>query len=256
MPSESSFLPSLRNLLNEVPTPGQRLDQLVQPSIESIGLMFSSPPEIHVGKDGYECIKSPLNENQRRILQGIAHGTILKRCPPGNNYIVPKRASQSGVPFEEAPDFIVCLSPQGPLAEKFADFMPPNYATQYKAQGSSFQIYLHCNPKDARPTLPICFTIPFISADPADIALSLPGVSIARLLTQEQNVLVNANSFIENPLLGTDIQVIKVNLFVSIVIHLATDCVDRGPLISAFRFTGTRITAWISRSLWSVIMGS
>ncbi|KAK0453094.1 hypothetical protein EV421DRAFT_1730231 [Armillaria borealis] len=176
----------IRNMiLQKAPTPGQQLDRLVQPSIESIGIILSSPPEIHVGNDGYECIKGPLNQNQRRIWQGIAHGTILKRCPPGNNYIVPKRAPQPGVPFEEAPDSIVCLSPQGPLAQEFSDFTLPNYATKYKAQ-----------------------------ADPADIALNLPGVSIARLLTQEQNVLVNANSFIENSLLGTDVQIIKVNLFV------------------------------------------
>ncbi|KAK0231312.1 hypothetical protein IW262DRAFT_475415 [Armillaria fumosa] len=256
MSSESVHLPSLRTLLNTAPTPGQQLDRLVQPSIESIGIMLSSPPEIHVGTDGYECIQGPLNQNQRRILQGIAHGTILKRCPPGNNYIVPKRAPQLGVPFEETSDYLVCLSPQGPLAQEFADFTPPNYATQYKAQGSSFQIYLHRNPKDTRSTLPICSAIPFISADPTDITLNLPGVSIARLLAQEQNVLVNANSFMENSSLGTDVQIIKVNLFVSIFVHLASDGVDHRPLISVSRFKDVRITAWVSVSLLSVIMGS
>ncbi|KAK0231309.1 hypothetical protein IW262DRAFT_475180 [Armillaria fumosa] len=159
MPSEGFFLPSLRNLLDvrtlnmflnylpirnmffqEVPTPGQRLDQLVQPSIESIGIMFSSPPEIHVGTDGYECIKGPLNQNQRRIWQGMARGTILKRCPPGNNYIVPKRAPQLGVPFEEAHGSIVCLSPQGRSPKNLLTSRRPTtrHNTRHKAHLSRF----------------------------------------------------------------------------------------------------------------------
>ncbi|PBK90365.1 hypothetical protein ARMGADRAFT_1032411 [Armillaria gallica] len=69
----------------------------------------------------------------------------------------------------------------------------------YKAQGNSFYVYLHRLLGDPRSTIPFRLTIPFISSDTIDRALGLPGVSILRLLAQERDVLVNANSFIPPP---------------------------------------------------------
>ncbi len=91
------------------------------------------------------------------------------------------------------------------------------YTQSTKAQALTFHLFLHRNPKDERSTLPIYSVIPFISADPMDNALNLPGVSIARLLSKEQDILVNANSFIEDPKLGSDIQALKVNIIVRIL---------------------------------------
>ncbi len=91
------------------------------------------------------------------------------------------------------------------------------YTQSTKAQAPTFHLFLHRNPKDERSTLPIYSVIPFISADPMDSALNLPGVSIARLLSKEQDILVNANSFIEDPTLGSDIQALKVNIIVRIL---------------------------------------
>ncbi|PBK84959.1 hypothetical protein ARMGADRAFT_1036672 [Armillaria gallica] len=202
MSSEKATLPPIKDLLRVcglvalkkpfsytfsifqlVPTPGQQLGQLVQPDCASIGVMLASPAVINIKSDGHECIKGPLTQNQRHIFQGKAHGSVLKHCPPGNNYVVPKK-------------WLVTI------------------VISTKAQAPTFQLFLHRNPKDERSTLPIYSVIPFISADPMDSALNLPGVSIARLLSKEQDILVNANSFIEDPTLGSDIQALKVNIII------------------------------------------
>ncbi|PBK59675.1 hypothetical protein ARMSODRAFT_982871 [Armillaria solidipes] len=231
MSSEKTTLPPIKNLLRVcglialekpfphtlstsqlVPTPGQQLGQLVQPDCASIGVMLASPAVINIKSDGHECIKGPLTQNQRHIFQGKAHGSVLKRCPPGNNYIVPKkRAVTLGAATTGVCNDALCLLPDAAFHKNLVN----SQSLSTKAQGPSFRLFLHRNSKDERSTLPIYSVIPFISADPTDGALNLPGVSIARLLTKEQGILVNANSFIEDPTLGSDIQALKVNIIIN-----------------------------------------
>ncbi|SJL16972.1 uncharacterized protein ARMOST_20509 [Armillaria ostoyae] len=212
IPLEKSF-PHTYSMSQLVPTPGQQLGRLVQPDCASIGVMLASPAAINIDSDGHECIKGPLTQNQRHIFQGKAHGSVLKRCPPGNNYVVPKiQAVTLGAAMTGVCNEALCLLPEAQFHKNLVNSPSLAYTQSTKAQGPSFRLFLHRNPKDERSTLPIYSIIPFISADPMDNALNLPGVSIARLLTKEQNILVNANSFIEDPTLGSDIQVLKVNI--------------------------------------------
>ncbi|KAK0221266.1 hypothetical protein IW262DRAFT_1459439 [Armillaria fumosa] len=215
MSSEKITLPPINNLLRSVPTPGQQLGQLVQPHCALIGVMLSSPAVININSKEHECIKGPLTQNQRHIFQGKLHGTVLKRCPPGNNYIVPKkRVPNLGVVTTGVCNNALCLLPDAAFHKNLINSQPLVYAKSTKAQGSSFQLFLYRNPKDERSTLPIYSVIPFISADHTDRTLNLPGISIARLLTKERDILLNANSFIEDHMLGSDIQVLKVNIII------------------------------------------
>ncbi|KAK0212082.1 hypothetical protein DFS33DRAFT_1278921 [Desarmillaria ectypa] len=77
----------------------------------------------------------------------------------------------------------------------------------FKARGNSFSVYLHRRLGDKRSTIPVRATVPFISSDPIDRALGLPGVSISRLLGQEPDILVNANSFIPYPPPGFKVEI-------------------------------------------------
>ncbi|KAK0482882.1 hypothetical protein EDD18DRAFT_1112517 [Armillaria luteobubalina] len=167
--------------------------------------------EINIDSDGHQCIQGPLNQNQQHIFQGMAHGSVLKHCPPGNNYIVSKRevATLGGVMIL-ACNKAFCLLQNA----EFHRSLVNSRGLSTKAQGPSFWLFLHRNPKDEHSTLPIHSIIPFISANPTDRVLNLPGISIARLLTKEQDILVNGNSFIQNPTLSSDIQVLKVNIII------------------------------------------
>ncbi|PBK84966.1 hypothetical protein ARMGADRAFT_1087868 [Armillaria gallica] len=212
MSSEKITLPTINNLLRSVPTPGQQLGRLVQPDCALIGVMLASPAVISIDSDGHQCIKGPLTQNQRHIFQGKAHGSVLKHCPRGNNYVVPKkRLVTIGTATTGVCNEAFCLLPDAVFHKNLVCF--PSLST--KAQAPTFQLFLHRNPKDERSTLPIYSVIPFISADPMDSTHNLPGVSIARLLSKEQDILVNANSFIEDPTLGSDIQVLKVNIIIT-----------------------------------------
>ncbi|KAK0477516.1 hypothetical protein EDD18DRAFT_1114663 [Armillaria luteobubalina] len=201
-----------------VPTPGQQLGQLVQPNCTSIGVMRTSPAVINIDSDGHQCIQGPLNQNQQHIFQGMAHGSVLKHCIVApvlsslrGTTIVPKReVATLGGAMILACNKAFCLLQNA----EFHRSLVNSRGLSTKAQGPSFRLFLHRNPKDKRSTLPIHSIIPFISADPTDRALNLPGVSIAWLLTKEQDILVNGNSFIQNPMLGSDIQVLKVNIII------------------------------------------
>ncbi|PBK84950.1 hypothetical protein ARMGADRAFT_1087853 [Armillaria gallica] len=209
MSSEKIMLPPLTVCyMFAVPTPGQQLRQLVQPKGTSIGVMLTSPAVINIDSDGHECIEAPLRTNDIYFKEWL--------MPPGNNYVVPKkRAVFLGGTTTGVCNQALCLFPEAGFHRSLVNSPSLVYTQSTKAQGSSFRLFLHRNPKDERSTLPICSVIPFISADPVDSALDLPGVSIARLLSKEQDILVNANSFIEDPTLGSDIQVLKVNIIIT-----------------------------------------
>ncbi|KAK0243600.1 hypothetical protein EDD85DRAFT_931962 [Armillaria nabsnona] len=188
-----------------VPSPGQQLGRLVQPDCASIGVMLTSPAVISIDSEGHQCIKGPLSQNQRHIFQGMAHGSVLKRCVRRRPEFAMRRFACCPMPHFTR----IWLVP-GHFNRKILEV----YTQSTKAQVPTFQLFLHRNPKDERSTLPIYSVIPFISADPTEMALNLPGVSIARLLTKERDILVNANGFIEDPTLGNDIQVLKVNIII------------------------------------------
>ncbi|KAK0482850.1 hypothetical protein EDD18DRAFT_1112485 [Armillaria luteobubalina] len=171
--------------------------------------------EININLKEHECIIGPLTQNQRHIFQGELYGTVLKRCPPGNNYIVPKkRVANLAAATTGACSDALCLLPDAAFHKNLINSQSLVYAKSNKAQGTSFQLFLHRNRTDERSTLPIYSVIPFISADHTDTTLNLPGISIARLLTKERDILLNANSFIEDHMLGSDIQVLKVNIII------------------------------------------
>ncbi|KAK0202280.1 hypothetical protein DFS33DRAFT_1444727 [Desarmillaria ectypa] len=215
MSSEKTRLPPIKSLLRMVPTPGQQLGELVQPKCSSVGVMLTSPAVITIGSDGYESIEGPLTQNQRHIFQGRAHGSVLKRCPPGNNYVVPKRPPLDVVARTTgACDEKLCLSPEGAFHTAMVNSQPLVYTRYMRTECASFRMFLHQNPKDRRSTLPIYSVIPFISPDSKDSPLKLPGISISRLLSKERDILVNANSFIEETTLGSNMQVINVNIII------------------------------------------
>ncbi|KAK0212111.1 hypothetical protein DFS33DRAFT_1482084 [Desarmillaria ectypa] len=81
-------------------------------------------------------------------------------------------------------------------------------------QGKSFRIYLHPIKGDQRSVIRVASTISFISADPADRALGLPGVSISRLLSKEPDILVNANNYFPSKAFGIVLYAIIVEITV------------------------------------------
>ncbi|PBK59216.1 hypothetical protein ARMSODRAFT_807388 [Armillaria solidipes] len=203
MPSQNNKLPPFAELCHElnVPAPPKtQLADLIQPNVGPIPPLYLSPPVINVGSHGYQVIQGPLNHDQQWLLQGRALGTVFKNCPPGNNYWMTKdrqaplhESSMCYTSDNRSPGGYCWILRQARIYTKQIDMRP------YKAQGNGFYVYLHRLLGDPCSTIPFRLTIPFISSDTIDKALGLPGVSISRLLAQEPDVLVNANSFIPPP---------------------------------------------------------
>ncbi|KAG7441006.1 uncharacterized protein BT62DRAFT_1046595 [Guyanagaster necrorhizus] len=200
MSSENITLPSFATLCQSlnVPHPSSELGSLVQPNTGRIALLYTSPPVLVIGSNGYQCIQGPLNYDQQWLLQGRASGFVLKNLRPGNYCEMGKQ------PTEWAPehDAVRCRINTSTSTEpgqscfvwnvRRIHFSPSTDAP--KAQGNFFRVYLHRPEGDNHSRIPVLSTVPFISADLTDIALGLPGVSIARILAKEPDILVNANS--------------------------------------------------------------
>ncbi|KAK0212078.1 hypothetical protein DFS33DRAFT_613 [Desarmillaria ectypa] len=213
MPSERVTLPSFAELCQSLnrPHPPQPRGTLVQPNAGPT----SPPPVINVNSYGHKVIQGPVSHDQCWLeqIQGIAY----KNCPPGYDYAM-RKPLETWPPAHERQwcHLFTCdesgeycsLLQQGTIA-------PQTYIDPLKTLGNSYRIYLHRPKGDKRNTLPVLKTIPFISADPSDRALGLPGVSISRLIAKEPDILVNANSFGLNPRMISSMN--KLNIEVRVV---------------------------------------
>ncbi|KAK0221230.1 hypothetical protein EDD85DRAFT_264910 [Armillaria nabsnona] len=206
MSSEIFTLPPFANLCQSlhVPPPSQRQGVLVQPNIGPIPPLYTSPPVINVGSDGYEVIQGPLNHDQRWMLQGRSSfpGEVLMNVPSGNHFIMLKgHGPTSYCEPVQSSDKCYVPSTQQPGGYCFILRHQRSVVQQLKirprkAHGNSFVVYLHRPLGDQRSTIPVQGAIPFISTDTME---GLPGVSISRLLCEEPGILVNANSVIQPP---------------------------------------------------------
>lgn len=81
------------------------------------------------------------------------------------------------------------------LLNRWSPF-PRIYVDSLKTQGKSYTVYLHRPKWDERTSLPVLKSIPFISNDPTDQELGLPGISLIRLLAMEPGILDDSDSVV------------------------------------------------------------
>ncbi|PBK59255.1 hypothetical protein ARMSODRAFT_1027542 [Armillaria solidipes] len=209
MSSENFTLPPFANLCESlnVPPPSQRQGVPVQPNMGPIPPFYTSAPEINIGSDGYEVVQGPLNHDQRWMLQGRSSfpSEVLMNVPSGSHYIMLKGHGPTSY-CEPVRSSDKCYVPSTQqlggycfILQQQRTFVQQLNIRPYKAHGNGFIVYLHRPLGDQRSTIRVRGAIPFISTDTMDRALGLPGVSIGRLLCQEPDILVNANSVIQPP---------------------------------------------------------
>ncbi|KAK0209471.1 hypothetical protein IW262DRAFT_1486467 [Armillaria fumosa] len=213
MSSENFTLPHFADLCEtfNVPPPSRRRGDVVQPNVPGpITPLYTSPPVINFGPDGYHVIQGPLNHDQQGMLQSqfSIPDAMLKNISPKNHYAVPKMHGPTShgepvrssdkcyVPFTRQPGGN-CFMLQ--LQRPFFDSEQRSIRPRTEARGNNFVVYLHRPQGDQRSTIPFRGSIPFISTDAMDRALGLPGVSISRLFSEEPGILVNANGIFSFP---------------------------------------------------------
>ncbi|KAK0468854.1 hypothetical protein IW261DRAFT_1012366 [Armillaria novae-zelandiae] len=148
-------------------------------------------PIITVNQHGHQKIPGPLGPKHQWLKKAL--GAVHENCPPGNYYALLKH-SEPYPPREKdeysASGCCSLIKRGGPIAQF--------YIKALKTRGRSYTVYLHRPKSDDRENLPVLKSIPFISSDPSDQELGLPGVSMPRLLATEPGILADSNSVILN----------------------------------------------------------
>ncbi|PBK59200.1 hypothetical protein ARMSODRAFT_1090905 [Armillaria solidipes] len=181
-PSASPTPPPVNNHHPE-PLPGNR----VQPNAEP-----APPPIITVNHHGHQKIPGPLGPEHQWLKQAL--GVVHENRPLGHGYPVPKPSETWPPPHEkhDCSDFGRCS-----FLSRWSPF-PRTYVDPLKNQGKSYTVYLHRPKWDERTSLPVLKSILFISNDPGDQELGLPGVSVTRLLAMEPGILADSDSVVLN----------------------------------------------------------
>ncbi|KAK0209480.1 hypothetical protein IW262DRAFT_1468732 [Armillaria fumosa] len=148
-------------------------------------------PIITVNHHGHQKIPGPLGPEHQWLKQSL--GAVYENCPPGNYYAVLKPSEIYPPHEKEECSASGCCS----LIKRGSPF-PQFYVDALKTRGKSYTVYLHRPKWDDRKSLPVLKSIPFISDDPSDQELGLPGVSVPRLLATEPDILAASNSVIRN----------------------------------------------------------
>ncbi|PBK90357.1 hypothetical protein ARMGADRAFT_1082637 [Armillaria gallica] len=188
MPSERVTLPSFSELERSLNA---------QRDAESNS---SNSPVIIVDRGSCQIIQGPLDRQQFCWL-AEARGIVYENCPPGHGYAIKKHpATWPPANSQEA-----CGTRSGKNPEKYCDILQRGTFSREvivdlsMTRRSSYRVCLHRPIKHHNlRSFNVLKTIPFISADPKDRALGLPGVSVSRLLHKEPNILLNANMSISS----------------------------------------------------------
>ncbi len=121
--------------------------------------------------------------------------------PPGHGYAIRKHPAT----WPPANSQEVCGTRSGKNPEKYCDILQQGTFSRKvivdlsMTRRSSYRVCLHRPIKHHNlRSFNVLKTTPFISADPKDRALGLPGVSVSRLLDKEPNILLNANMSISS----------------------------------------------------------
>ncbi|KAK0209476.1 hypothetical protein IW262DRAFT_1486472 [Armillaria fumosa] len=164
---------------------------IAQPNVES----NSSSPLITVNYNGHQVVKGPLDYHQFGWLSEV-RGIVYQNCLPEHGYAI-KKPPVTWPPLNTRE---ACRSGSGKSPEVSCDILkqgtfPRKVVVNLSmTQGSSYRVFLHRPQQpNIRRDFNVFKSIPFISADPKDRALGLPGVSVSRLLDREPNILLNAN---------------------------------------------------------------
>ncbi|SJL17153.1 uncharacterized protein ARMOST_20697 [Armillaria ostoyae] len=232
MPSQEVTLPSFDKLLHSLVRPSAYYDSRVLYSHISTCRMVRIPPPLfgsrvqpsagptpppannhHSSSQPGNCVQPNAEPAPPPIITwlkqalGVVHENRVSPVflyqtlrpigitqPLGHGYSVPKPSETWPPPHEkhDCSDFGCCS-----FLNRWSPF-PRTYVDRLKTQGKSYTVYLHRPKWDERTSLPVLKNIPFISNDPSDKALGLPGVSVTRLLAMEPGILADSNSVILN----------------------------------------------------------
>ncbi|KAK0468852.1 hypothetical protein IW261DRAFT_1597921 [Armillaria novae-zelandiae] len=188
MSSKRVTIPSFAELTHPLPS--------AQPNAES----NSSNPVITVNRDRHQVIYG-LDYQQYHWL-GEVRGILYESCHAEHGYAIRNPPAI----FSPANSQEACRTRSGNNPEHYCDILQQQSfhrkieVNLSMTRGRAYRVYLHCpsGRHASLRTFNVLKTIPFISADPKDRELGLPGVSVSRLLAKEPNILLNADTLISN----------------------------------------------------------